>query len=124
MYNLHLERKIEVAHKLKKHRGKCRNLHGHSLKIEVDIYAEELIKSGEQEGMVVDFEVIKDIIDAYDHTYLNDLVDIEMPTAEKFAEMLGETIGEVCRDYNPSIYTVKVRVYETETQSVLYVKSY
>lgn len=120
MFNLHLERNIEIAHKLKKHKGKCKNLHGHSLKVIVDINAEKLIEDGEQDGMILDFGIVKEIIDSLDHSYLNDFVDGEMPTAERVAKYLAESIAEECKTYNSSVYFVKVKVYETENQCVTY----
>ena len=74
---------FEAAHQLPWHDGKCRNLHGHSYRLEVTVEG----PIGPQ-GIVVDFADIKrvverDVVDVYDHRYLNDLLD--NPTAELIA---------------------------------------
>lgn len=75
---------FEAAHQLPWHDGKCRNLHGHSYRLEVTVSG----PVGEQ-GIVVDFAEIRraverEILARYDHTYLNELLD--NPTAELIAE--------------------------------------
>lgn len=75
---------FEAAHQLPWHEGKCRNLHGHSYRLEVTVAG----PVGEQ-GIVVDFADIRrvveaEVLDRYDHTYLNDLLD--NPTAELIAD--------------------------------------
>ncbi len=74
---------FEAAHQLEWHSGACKNLHGHSYRLEVTV-AGPL----DDNGIVVDFadlsEVVQHtVIDAYDHTYLNDL--LPNPTAELIA---------------------------------------
>lgn len=74
---------FEAAHQLEWHGGACKNLHGHSYKLEVTV-AGEL----DANGIVVDFAdlravVDREVIDVFDHAYLNDL--IANPTAEVIA---------------------------------------
>jgi 6-pyruvoyltetrahydropterin/6-carboxytetrahydropterin synthase len=75
---------FEAAHQLPWHQGACRQLHGHGYRLEVTV-------SGplNGDGIVVDFAdlravVEREVIDRYDHTYLNDLLD--NPTAELIAQ--------------------------------------
>ncbi len=80
--------RIEAAHRLDKHKGHCRNLHGHSYKVEVTLEGLPITDPGSSSyGMVKDFgEVKKDLqqaIGKHDHTYLND--DFIYPTAERMA---------------------------------------
>ncbi|MFA6423569.1 MAG: 6-carboxytetrahydropterin synthase QueD [Patescibacteria group bacterium] len=71
---------FESAHKLEDYDGKCKNLHGHSYRLEVTIEGKV-----NENGMVMDFSKLKkivneQIIDKLDHSYSNDIIKI--PTAE------------------------------------------
>lgn len=54
---------FDAAHMLSNYTGKCSNLHGHTYTGEVCISA----KIDEQTGMVLDYNVIKEVIDIFDH---------------------------------------------------------
>jgi 6-pyruvoyltetrahydropterin/6-carboxytetrahydropterin synthase len=59
------------GHRLMNHPGKCRNLHGHSVKASVSVARETL----NGQGMVCDFADIKEVVEAYidqhlDHNFL------------------------------------------------------
>jgi len=74
---------FEAAHQLDWHSGACKNLHGHSYRLEVTV-AGDL----DDNGIVIDFADLSDVVqqtvlDVYDHTYLNDL--LPNPTAELIA---------------------------------------
>lgn len=78
------EFQFEMAHALIGHNGPCKNIHGHSYKLDVTVKGE--VKEGtsdSDEGMVVDFTIIKDIVkelivDEYDHSLvLNEKMDID-----------------------------------------------
>lgn len=74
---------FEAAHQLPWHSGACQRLHGHSYRLEVTVAG----PLGPQ-GIVIDFADVRrvveaEVVDRYDHTYLNDLID--NPTAELIA---------------------------------------
>jgi 6-pyruvoyltetrahydropterin/6-carboxytetrahydropterin synthase len=74
---------FEAAHQLPWHPGACRNLHGHGYRLEVTVAGPV-----NDDGIVIDFAdvgavVRREVVDRYDHTYLNDLLD--NPTAELIA---------------------------------------
>ena len=80
---------FEAAHQLPGHAGKCVNLHGHSYKLEVTV-AGPLQTEGSSAGMVVDFSdltalVEKEIIQPFDHKYLNEIVTFRT-TVENLAQ--------------------------------------
>ena len=82
---------FEAAHQLDWHSGACKNLHGHSYRLEVTV-------SGPltSDGIVVDFAdlselVQREVIDRFDHTFLNDL--LPNPTAELIAADIWERLG-------------------------------
>jgi len=93
-----------AAHYLPFHYGKCKQLHGHTYKLEVYIKGE--IK---KDGMVCDFinierEVRELVLDKLDHHYLNDIVS--NPTAENLCVWIKERLPAS---------TYKIRLWETET---------
>jgi 6-pyruvoyltetrahydropterin/6-carboxytetrahydropterin synthase len=63
------EYRWEMGHRLPFHKGLCRNIHGHSYKMSVEITG--LVNKN---GMIIDFfdlnKIIKPIIDKYDHAFL------------------------------------------------------
>jgi 6-pyruvoyltetrahydropterin/6-carboxytetrahydropterin synthase len=82
---------FEAAHQLEWHSGACKNLHGHSYRLEVTV-AGELT----DDGIVIDFAdlsalVQREVLDRFDHTYLNDL--LPNPTAELNAADIWERLG-------------------------------
>lgn len=82
------EFKFEAAHQLSLHEGKCKNLHGHSYRLQVTVSG-PLIESGPSTGMVLDFsdltQVVKsEIINQWDHQFLNDILPFTT-TAENLA---------------------------------------
>ncbi len=95
---------ISGAHALPNYDGPCNRLHGHSWKIQVTIDKPVNPKT----GMVIDFSIIKKIINKLDHQCLNDF--IKNPTAENITTYLIEKITEEIKIYK----SLTVRVYETE----------
>jgi 6-pyruvoyltetrahydropterin/6-carboxytetrahydropterin synthase len=96
---------FEAAHQLPWHEGKCRNLHGHSYRLEVTVEG----PVGDQ-GIVVDFAAIKavverDVVARYDHRYLNDLLD--NPTAELLATEIWKTVEAA------DLAVARIRLWET-----------
>lgn len=52
---------IDMGHRVTYHGSKCRSLHGHRYTIHVTL-AGPLVDGGEQEGMVMDFGFLKDVM--------------------------------------------------------------
>ena len=78
------EFQFEMAHALVGYEGPCKNIHGHSYKLDVTVKGK--VKSGtsdSDEGMVIDFGIIKKIVkdlivDEYDHSLvLNEKMNID-----------------------------------------------
>ncbi|NMB33618.1 MAG: 6-carboxytetrahydropterin synthase QueD [Clostridium sp.] len=75
---------FDSAHRLIDYDGKCKDIHGHTYKLEVTLKG----KPGD-DGLVMDFNLLRDmvkrdILEEIDHKYLNDIFDFN-PTCE----MLG-----------------------------------
>jgi 6-pyruvoyltetrahydropterin/6-carboxytetrahydropterin synthase len=76
--------RFQSAHRLPFHEGKCRYLHGHEWKLEVEVTGLPQTE-GPEAGMIMDFKRLDHMVDAlvidkYDHRFLNDI--LENPTAE------------------------------------------
>jgi len=112
------EFKFEAAHQLLNHQGKCRNLHGHSYKVVVELVGEVQGQTGmSDEGMVVDFDEVKAVWNTLepllDHRNLNETLGphIGPTTAENIAGWLLAAFVENLPQ------TTAVTVYETATSS-------
>jgi len=80
---LSCEFQFAASHFLTKYHGKCENLHGHNYKVVITIEGPI-----QEDGMVLDFKLLKDIYmekihSELDHTHLNDKID--NPSAENLA---------------------------------------
>lgn len=103
---------FSAAHRLPEHNGKCKNLHGHTYKLEVTVGGSPLHSIGSSRGMIMDFGdlkaiVEKEILNDLDHSYLNKIYDV--PTAEY---MVISIFGKLCLVI-PNLK--RVRLWETDT---------
>jgi 6-pyruvoyltetrahydropterin/6-carboxytetrahydropterin synthase len=117
----------EMGHRLPEHFGQCKNIHGHSYKMLVEIEGEL-----NKDEMVIDYydveKIINPIIEKLDHAFMvnkNDKVVLEFlekmnskkvivdfqSTAENICLYLLNEIKKVRLTQNVS--EIKVRVYET-----------
>lgn len=101
---------FEAAHRLDWHPGKCRNLHGHSYRLDVTV-------SGplDGNGVVVDFDQLSEIvhravIDHWDHRDLNEVID--NPTAELLAHRAWDLLA------GAGVTLSALRLWETDDSSV------
>lgn len=107
MYFLSKKMEISCQHHLPKHKGICRNLHGHNWYITVHCFCAN--NDLNAEGMIIDFGEIKKVVNKPDHGNLNDY--LENPTAENIARWICEQID--------SCYMVEVE--ETADNKAVYV---
>lgn len=133
---------FHAGHRLENHGGKCRRLHGHTYKVDVEVgglVSEEMDTPGE--GMVIDFDELKaawaPIDDLFDHRFMlstsdplfEDLQNREPdsvvpfdspPTAERIAERIAIMLSRngLFRLGGASLYCV--RVWETPTSYAEY----
>ncbi len=137
MYYLKTEGTFDSAHFLKDYDGKCSNLHGHCWRVVVKAGCRELVKDGQERGMVMDFAVLKkhlrSLCDEYDHCLIYESgslmeetilafekehfrvkeVDFR-PTAENFARYFYYRLKE------ENINVCEVAVYETAANCAIY----
>ena len=94
MYFVRKRLEIAAAHSLSLSYGsKCTNLHGHNWIMTIYCRAEKL----NENGMVVDFSHIKDMLsEKMDHNILNKVFDFN-PTAENLARWVVENVPNCYR---------------------------
>ena len=119
----------EMGHRLPFHDGKCKNLHGHSYKLSVEITGDT-----DKNGMVMDYfdlkKVVQPIVEELDHGFMvneedKELLMILQKLSSKHIRVNFETTAEnICRYFldkisrtglPSNIKALKVRVFESET---------
>ncbi len=120
MYQLSVIRRFCAAHHLRNYEGKCANLHGHNYRVEITVAGHQL----DEAGMLIDFSVLKavcdEVLDRFDHAYLNDLPEFadRNVTAEHLAETIHRQVSE--RLTAPGISVCEVKLYETDDSAIIY----
>lgn len=130
---------FDAAHRLRHHPGKCKNLHGHTYRVQatLGLPACRLQTCG---GMVMDFGVLKQeimepILDHFDHAVILELGDpllealegldlktVTMdgpPTAEAMAAFFGKSISTELAG-ETDVILCSVKVWETPTSFAEY----
>lgn len=107
---------FEAAHHLPKYDGACKNLHGHSYKLEVEVTGDENNVTSFHQRMIIDFKILKqiveeEIINKYDHANLNDF--FFTPTAENMAIFIFDKLSDKIN--HCKTFVSRVRLYETST---------
>ena len=102
---------FEAAHYLPEYEGACSRLHGHSYKMQVTVSG----SVDEATGMIIDFNVLKkivnkEVVDKYDHRYLNDF--FSNPTAENMVVHIFRELNASFNKMGLSLESVKL--WETE----------
>ncbi len=107
---------FEASHKLPWHTGKCKDLHGHTYRLEIGLKGEvNRAEEASNSGMIADFSEVKQIVtekivDKFDHKHLNDF--FKNPTAELIAEYIYDVLS-VCFTHK-----ITVRLWETSNSWV------
>lgn len=123
MFTLKVKDKFCAAHQLVGYPGDCAKLHGHTWKVEVIVTGPLL----DELEMLIDFRdikgALKEVIGPLDHNgSLNDILHINLPTAEHLARYIFYRITNALDDLGlPGHIEVKaVTVWESENASVTY----
>lgn len=120
-FNVTVHGKFDCAHKLVDYEGKCSFLHGHTYKVEVAVAGTQL-KNGILIDIVVLKKILKEILDEFDHKYLNELEQFKgtSPTAENICILIA---GEMAEKLPPNVYVEYIRVYESDEAAITYYPS-
>lgn len=131
MYSVTKTIEFCYGHRLLNYRGKCRYLHGHNGKVEIELSSEQL----DRRGMVRDFEEIKRAIQTWidrelDHKMLLARADPAAPLLAKLREPVflldvnptAEAIAQLIFEYAASqdLPVTCVRVWETDRSVAAY----
>ena len=133
MLTVSKECKFDAAHVLTHHAGQCRNLHGHTYRVIVEVG-----ETSSQNDMVIDFKDLKlivraTIIDRFDHAFIYDQTSVSeceiaavivkhgmksvgLPfrsTAENLARYFFQELAD-------KLKVVSVKVYETSESCAEY----
>lgn len=131
MYTITKEVYFCYGHRLMHHAGKCRHLHGHSVKAAISVQQASL----NEQGMVCDFSDIRDAVSAYideqlDHNFLLHKDDPIIPLLEaqneRFwaldehptAEVLSKMIFQYLKQSGFNV--VEVSLWETASSYASY----
>ncbi|NLD46595.1 MAG: 6-carboxytetrahydropterin synthase QueD [Clostridiaceae bacterium] len=106
---------FDSAHHLNEYNGKCKNIHGHTYKLEITVKGYP-----DKNGLVVDFHDLNDIVEnevlsKIDHLYLNDLFDFN-PTCEMIGLWIWEEVKK--RITNMECSLEKLVLWETPTSFI------
>ena len=118
MFELSITGHFASAHLIRGYDGPCKDLHGHTWKVEITIASEKL----NDIGLVVDFKDMKkklnSFLDRIDHVNLNELPVFKKanPTTENLARYIYQEFAKECRPFPLK----RVRVWESETSSITY----
>ena len=118
MFELIVKGEFSAAHNLRHYQGKCERLHGHNYQVELFCRQMKLNKL----GMVIDFTVLKalmdEILNEYDHKYLNELKDFKAlnPTAENIARAIHAKF----QNQLPKSLKLKVCIWESAKTGASY----
>ena len=131
MYSITKEVYFCYGHRLMNHAGKCRNLHGHSVKAAITVIAGQL----DEQSMVCDFSDIRECAEQYieqqlDHNFLLHKDDPIIPSLirnnERFialdehptAEVLAKLIYHFIKDQGFNVE--QVALWETASSFACY----
>lgn len=122
MYDVAVEQEISAGHQLREYQGQCERCHGHNWKIRLEVTAAGV----DRLGLAVDFQVLKnvlkDVLDAYDHTLLNDSPDFtdQNPTSENLARVIFQKCKSGLAQSHPALSVKCVLVWESSQAFVRY----
>jgi 6-pyruvoyltetrahydropterin/6-carboxytetrahydropterin synthase len=117
---------FDASHRLLHYEGKCRNLHGHRWRVEVWLAGEIDGKT----GILVDFNVIKEVIERFDHQVVLNREDPMVACLEEFQPVVttdGDPSSEVlageirrlldreCEAGGGRARVSRIRVWESDT---------
>lgn len=123
---IYKEVQIDTSHRLLHYEGKCANLHGHRWKIEIWMEGEPDKKT----QILIDYSMIKKIVDRYDHQIILNQEDPMVPrirefhevittpgdpTSELMASLIRDDLYEFCRNHDIRATVPKIRVWESPT---------
>ena len=95
---------FEMAHALYNYDGKCKNIHGHSYKLEVTVIGQPLAEQGHAaDGLIIDFGDLKKIVNAQVVDIFDHALVMKKGYARKLTEALDDSFERLLYvDYQPT----------------------
>lgn len=119
MYKILINTHFAASHMINGYQGPCKELHGHTWKLEVGVKTEKI----NEIGISLDFKDLKGIIQSIterlDHHHINNVPPFDKinPTAENLAQYIyGETKRQLPRD----IFISHVTIFESDSYALTY----
>ena len=119
------ETHFDASHRLMHYVGKCSRLHGHRWSVETWMKGE----LDEKTKILIDYNIIKNIIEVFDHQVILNkddplatvlepfqkpvLTDGD-PTSELLAADIRDRLNVFCKDQHMNAEVVKIRVWESD----------
>ena len=122
MFQISVDESFSAGHALRGYKGKCENVHGHNYKVRVTLEGAQL----DSIGLLCDFvhlkQVIRDIIRALDHKFLNDLEPFRAvnPSAENMAKYFYDQAAKQMAALPVQVRVTDITVWETDATSASY----
>jgi 6-pyruvoyltetrahydropterin/6-carboxytetrahydropterin synthase len=122
MYEVSVDESFAAAHNLRNYKGKCEDLHGHNYKVRVVLAGDGL----DETGLLYDFvhlkQVIKGVIGALDHKYLNELPPFDRinPSAENIARHIYDETSKQLRKEPNGAAVASITVWESDITAATY----
>jgi 6-pyruvoyltetrahydropterin/6-carboxytetrahydropterin synthase len=117
----------EMGHRLPEHFGKCKNIHGHSYRMIVELEGEV-----DKSGMVMDYydlkKIVEPVVEKLDHTFMVYKEDKEIISfLEKMKSRMvvvgfQSTVENICKyfldeikksNFPQNVENISIRIYET-----------
>src|SRR5271170_1301124 len=118
MFEVTVRDHIASAHQLHGYDGPCKNMHGHTWKVEMVVCGNTL----DGVGLLADFKdlklTLKEVLMPLDHVVLNDLPAFKglNPSTENLARHIYRALSTKCAP----LRLKQVQVWESDTASVIY----
>ena len=118
MFEITVRDHISSAHQLHGYDGPCKDMHGHTWKVEMVVCGNTL----DEVGLLGDFKIFKaklsQVLMPLDHVVLNDLPAFKdlNPSTENLARYIYRALGPHCAP----LRLKQVQVWESDTASVIY----
>jgi 6-pyruvoyltetrahydropterin/6-carboxytetrahydropterin synthase len=118
MFEVTVRDHIASAHQLHGYDGPCKDMHGHTWKVEMMVCGDTL----DGVGLLADFKdlklKLKEVLMPLDHVVLNDLPAFKSlnPSTENLARHIYRALAPKCAP----LRLKQVQVWESDTASVIY----
>lgn len=117
MMKLGIVTHFDAAHSLPGYEGKCKNIHGHTYKVEVTVEGE----IDEKTKFVIDYNdlkaIIEDLLNKLDHRYLNEILDY--PSCEMIVTHIKEELSKELKSRGLSIELLSIKLWEGKNKWVM-----